>query len=100
MTGALLVADAAFAQVLEGEQGSVEETYRRITSDRRHHDIVLFLKEPISERQFPQWAMAHIGPSRSAEEAVARLTQNVPGTHSGALTRGPVAYNSQMLNTT
>jgi len=79
VTGALLVTDAAFAQVLEGEQAAVEATYKRITLDRRHHDIVLLLREPISERQFPQWAMAHIGPSQPAEEAVARLTRTCRG---------------------
>jgi hypothetical protein len=29
--------------VLEGEQEAVEETYARITQDRRHVDIVLLL---------------------------------------------------------
>jgi Sensors of blue-light using FAD len=99
VSGALLVTDAAFAQVLEGEEAAVEATYKRITLDRRHHDIVLLLREPISERQFPQWAMAHIGPSQPAEEAVARLTQNVPGTGSGDAARGLVSFMSRMLST-
>lgn len=99
VASALLVTDAAFAQVLEGEQEAVEATYKRITCDRRHHDIVLLLKEPVPERQFPQWAMAHIGPSQSAEEAVARASQTLPGTESGAMTRGLVTYMSRMLGT-
>lgn len=96
VTGALLVTDTSFAQVLEGEQAAVEATYKRITSDRRHRDIVLLLKEPISERDFPQWSMAFIGPSQSADEAVARVTTNLPGTPSAASARGLVSYMSEM----
>ena len=62
ITGALLATDDCFAQVLEGEQETVEETYARITRDRRHVDIVLLLKEPVAERQFHKWSMAFISP--------------------------------------
>ncbi|MGK2922459.1 MAG: BLUF domain-containing protein [Methyloceanibacter sp.] len=48
ITGALLATDDRFAQVLEGEQETVEETYARITRDRCHVDIVLLLKEPVA----------------------------------------------------
>jgi Sensors of blue-light using FAD len=99
ITGALLVTGARFAQVLEGEQEAVEETYARITRDRRHVDIVLLLKEAVAERQFPQWSMAFIGPSQAAEEAVARVTAGLPGTEAGALARGLVSFMSHMLTT-
>ena len=39
VTGALLATDKCFAQVLEGEQEVVEETYGRITHDPLHQDI-------------------------------------------------------------
>jgi hypothetical protein len=97
VTGALLATDECFAQVLEGEQEAVEETYGRITRDPRHHDIVLLLTEPIVARQFPDWSMAYIGPSQSAEEAVARVTQNLPGTDMGEAARDLVKSMSQML---
>jgi len=62
VTGALLATDKCFAQVLEGEQEVVEETYGRITRDPRHQDIVLLLTEPIAARQFPDFSMPYIGP--------------------------------------
>lgn len=100
ITGALLVTGDRFAQVLEGEQEVVEETYARITRDRRHVDVVLLLKEAVAERQFPQWSMAFIGPSQAAEEAVARVTAGLPGgTEAGALARGLVSFMSHMLTT-
>ncbi len=73
VTGALLATEHHFAQVLEGERADVEETYERIRRDRRHKDVVPIIREPIEARQFPEWSMAHIGPSQSAEQAVAGL---------------------------
>jgi hypothetical protein len=97
VTGALLATDECFAQVLEGERAAVEETYGRITRDPRHRDIVLLLTEPIEARQFPDWSMAYINPSQSAEEAVARVTQNLPGTSKGEAARDLVTLMSHML---
>lgn len=99
VTGALLATDECFAQVLEGEQEAVEDTYWRITRDPRHRDIALLLTEPIAERQFPEWSMAYIGPSQPAEAAVARVTENLPHTDSGEAARGLVSFMSQMLET-
>jgi hypothetical protein len=99
VTGALLATDRCFAQVLEGEQDAVEQTYGRITRDPRHQDIVLLLTEPIATRQFPEWSMAYIGPSQSAEEAVARVTQDLPGTDKGEAAQGIVTFVSRMLAT-
>jgi hypothetical protein len=41
ITGALLATDNSFAQVLEGERGAVEATYRRIVRDKRPTDLLL-----------------------------------------------------------
>ena len=78
VTGALLATDHNFSQVLEGERDAVEATYERIARDPRHKDIVLILYESIEVRRFPDWTMAWIGPSQSAEEAVARVTSKLP----------------------
>ena len=97
VTGALLVTDHRFAQVLEGERQAVEAVYERIVRDPRHKDIVLILYESIEVRRFPDWAMAYIGPSQSAEEAVARVTSKVPACKSGQAARGLVTFMSQTL---
>jgi hypothetical protein len=97
VTGALLATDRSFAQVLEGEREAVETTYERIARDPRHKDIVLILYESIEVRRFPDWAMAYIGPSQSAEEAVARVTSKVPACKTGQAARGLVTLMSQML---
>jgi hypothetical protein len=97
VSGALLATDHGFAQVLEGEREAVEATYGRIVRDPRHKDIVLTLYESIEARRFPSWAMAYIGPSQDAEQAVARVTSKIPGCKSGQAARGLVTLMSQML---
>ncbi len=57
VTGFLMVTPAAFAQVLEGEQHNVAETYGRIVIDPRHGEIRLLVEEPIADRRFPHWSM-------------------------------------------
>ena len=90
VTGALLATDHNFSQVLEGERDAVEATYERIARDPRHKDIVLILYELIEVRRFPDWTMAWIGPSQSAEEAVARVTSKLPACKTGQAARALV----------
>jgi hypothetical protein len=97
VTGALLATGRSFAQVLEGERDAVEATYERIARDKRHKDIVLTLYESIEVRRFPDWAMAALGPSHSAEQAVARVTSRMPACKTGQAARALVTLMSQML---
>ncbi len=97
VTGALLATDHGFAQVLEGERDAVEATYARIVRDPRHRDIALILSDSIEARKFPEWAMAYIGPSQSADEAVAHVTNMIPASQSGEAARGLATFMSQML---
>ncbi|MDP3407925.1 BLUF domain-containing protein [Bosea sp. (in: a-proteobacteria)] len=57
ITGFLLATTGAFAQVLEGDDGAVFETYTRIAADPRHGAIQLLAKAPIDRRRFPRWSM-------------------------------------------
>ena len=57
ITGFLLATDKAFAQVLEGPQDNVAETYGRIVIDPRHTAVRLLVEEPIAARSFAGWAM-------------------------------------------
>jgi hypothetical protein len=57
VTGMLLYSNGSFMQALEGEAAVIDETYRRICEDPRHHDIQLIYREAITERDFPNWSM-------------------------------------------
>jgi hypothetical protein len=58
ITGALMLYDDWFAQVLEGPQAAVEALYARIKADPRHDAIRLSEAGPVPKRQFEKWAMA------------------------------------------
>ena len=60
ITGVLCQGQGFFLQVLEGERDRVNNLYRRICADNRHHDVTLLHYEEINERQFGQWSMALI----------------------------------------
>lgn len=58
VTGFLMATPGGFAQILEGEAGSIAETYGRIMVDPRHGDLRLLARDAIAQRQFAGWAMA------------------------------------------
>jgi Sensors of blue-light using FAD len=57
VTGMLLALEGAFLQVLEGEPGAVEDTYRRIRTDPRHWDATTLIDQTVAARAFGQWSM-------------------------------------------
>ncbi|MGO4405079.1 BLUF domain-containing protein [Bosea sp. RAF48] len=57
VTGFLLATHGSFAQVLEGTDADVRETYGRIMADPRHTDLRILREEPAMERLFANWAM-------------------------------------------
>ncbi|MCJ2102400.1 BLUF domain-containing protein [Methylobacterium sp. E-046] len=63
VTGALMFNGGAFAQVLEGPQKGVEQTFERIQRDPRHGDVTVLEGTPITERGFVNWSMAFVGQS-------------------------------------
>jgi uncharacterized membrane protein (DUF373 family) len=57
ITGILLYAKGTFFQVLEGDETTTNNLYRVIEKDKRHKDVTLIEKQPITERAFPYWSM-------------------------------------------
>lgn len=57
LTGMLLYSDGNFIQVLEGPDDAVDEAFRAISADPRHHGLLVTLRDPIEERVFPDWSM-------------------------------------------
>jgi hypothetical protein len=64
LTGMLLYAEGSFFQVLEGQPDVVEALYAKIERDRRHDQVTLIIKEPISKRYFDAWTMGFYEISR------------------------------------
>ncbi|WP_409333064.1 BLUF domain-containing protein [Trujillonella humicola] len=67
ITGALLLTDHWFAQVLEGPAADVQALYERIRRDPRHEDVTLIDAGEVSEPVFSRWAMAQVSASGQAD---------------------------------
>jgi hypothetical protein len=57
ITGLLIYKNKQFAQVIEGDEISIERIWSKIQLDSRHKDIQLLSKEPINIRSFTKWSM-------------------------------------------
>jgi Sensors of blue-light using FAD len=74
VTGALMLYDDWFAQVLEGPQAVVEALYARIKSDTRHDGVRLNEAGPASRRLFGKWAMAVVAEHHEADMPMVATT--------------------------
>ncbi|WP_424448561.1 BLUF domain-containing protein [Microbacterium arborescens] len=61
LSGLLLYRSGTFLQLLEGPRKAVWQRFASIERDPRHTDVVVQSAEPIDQRMFGHWAMAHPG---------------------------------------
>ena len=61
ITGALMLYDDWFAQLLEGTEAAVRGLFDRIAADPRHNGVELLDQGPSERRLFERWAMAYVG---------------------------------------
>ncbi|AUB85573.1 phosphate-starvation-inducible PsiE family protein [Candidatus Thiodictyon syntrophicum] len=57
VTGMLLYGNATFLQVLEGEEGVVDDLLERIRRDPRHTGLQVLHRKSIERRQYSDWSM-------------------------------------------
>jgi FAD-dependent sensor of blue light len=76
LTGALIFNSGIFAQVLEGDRSSIEETFERIQRDERHADVQVLAFEEVKTRAFPQWSMAFLGQSKESENLFGHISRD------------------------
>jgi Sensors of blue-light using FAD len=67
VTGALMISDGAFVQVLEGDEAAVRALYARISADDRHQDVTLLKEQSVDGRTFGRWAMAKVASDGGAD---------------------------------
>ena len=73
VTGALILADRYFAQVLEGRRAQVDLLMKSIQSDSRHSDVKIIYKKAVPRRQFEDWGLAYPGEVKSFAYFLERL---------------------------
>jgi hypothetical protein len=74
ITGALMLYDDWFAQVLEGPQAAVEALYARIKVDARHDGVRLNEAGPAQKRLFGKWAMAVVAEHHEPDQPIVATT--------------------------
>ena len=60
ITGALLLSEDWFVQVLEGEEGAVRALFSHIERDARHDSVAVLETGQVPARVFARWAMAKV----------------------------------------
>ena len=82
VTGALVLYDDWFAQVLEGPERTVTALYDKIKRDARHENVSLDQQQQVSTRLFGHWAMAivaeHHQPDMPLVATTGGLSQGAP----------------------
>jgi len=82
VTGALVLYDDWFAQVLEGPEETVRALFAKIRADARHDRIELDQSQPAPARLFAHWAMAivaeHHQPDMPLVSTTGGLSQGAP----------------------
>ena len=74
ITGALMLYDDWFAQVLEGPQTAVEGLYAKIKADTRHDGVRLNEAGATPKRLFGKWAMAVVAEHREPDQPMVATT--------------------------
>ena len=69
ISGILLYNERSFFQLIEGEQNIIEDLYRKIAEDSRHHDIIKFLEKPVSRPPFDGYMTDFITDTNRFNEA-------------------------------
>lgn len=64
ITGALIVRQDLYLQLLEGPPDAVESAFQRISRDDRHVEIEPLVRRQVPDRIFPDWSMRD-DPARS-----------------------------------
>ena len=57
ITGMLLYGNKTFIQILEGEEGVVDELVKTIKRDPRHTNVQIVKKKPIDQHEYADWSM-------------------------------------------
>jgi hypothetical protein len=70
LTGALLIHDGRFLQVLEGAAQDLDRLMTRLASDPRHDEVVVIERKSIPARGFSGWAMASVRVTPALEETL------------------------------
>ena len=76
VTGALIVGENHFMQLIEGSRLEIGRCFMRIMHDKHHHDIQVISCGDVAQRLFQEWNMHLIKTSRIKEEILSAYKIN------------------------
>jgi hypothetical protein len=76
ITGALIISEDGFMQLLEGSRSAVGQCFVRIMKDNRHDDIQVLSCGDVQSRLFQEWTMHLIKASRIKQDILTRYLVN------------------------
>ena len=86
ISGILCYSNDYFLQCLEGSRKNVNQLYHHILKDKRHYDPSILDYKVIAKREFGQWGMTFIPPSKISGEIIQKYSGEIkfnPYTMSG-----------------
>ncbi len=95
VTGLLIVDHTGFLQTIEGESPAIDDVFARIQSDPTHHDIRIFVDEPITHRVYPDWSMFNT--MDSSLDTIRVVLQYASENHLSRMTTGQIAAVRESL---
>lgn len=96
ITGLLLYNGRNFLQLLEGEEGALDDLMTAIEADPRHAGVLVMHKGEVAKRDCPDWAMKRISISEAIEVRQQRLEEDLPVSVDPAIRE--LVLNFAMLN--
>ena len=81
ITGALLISDQWFVQLLEGDEALVRSLFDTITTDPRHEDVEVLFTQASVDRAFAHWSMARVAVPDVDLPLIAQVSEVAPGRH-------------------
>lgn len=77
ITGALILHQQRFIQVLEGARGDLSACFVRIARDTRHSGLTLLSFGPITTRDFDDWSMRLLPPAPSVASRISAFFEEL-----------------------
>lgn len=75
LTGVLAAHGERYIQVIEGPPATLDNLLKRLNGDRRHREVSIIGREPISARRFGNWTMASARITPAQADTLDRLIE-------------------------
>lgn len=75
LTGVLAAHGERYVQVIEGPPATLDNLLKRLNGDRRHREVSIIGREPISARRFGNWTMASARITPAQADTLDRLIE-------------------------